>query len=83
MATYSKDILDVTFSKEKTLKEMAKDASFTRQVTPTYPGGVLDRPMGKSPRMYTPTMKGSVWGEPEHVTLSLLKTDVFDRRIFR
>lgn len=83
MNTNSKSIIDGIFESQPTLEQMAEKASFSRAVPATYPGGVFDRPMGRSVRIYTPEIKGSVWGQPEGLTLSLLKTDVYDRRYFR
>lgn len=83
MADHSRKILDDIFKREPPLAELADSSGFERKVPPNYPGGVFDRPMGRSVRIYTPTMKGSVWGEPQNITLSLLKTDVYDRRFIR
>ena len=82
MASSQKIIQDI-FKNQQSLKDMAANATFVRKVPSTYPGGVFDRPMGQSVRIYTPEMKGSVWGQPKQMTLSLLKTDVYDRRYFR
>ena len=75
--------LHALFAGRPGLAEMAAGQTFARQVIETYPGVTFDRPMGRSPRIYTPAMKGSLWGSPDRLTLSLLKTDVFDRRYFR
>ena len=64
------------------LKDIAKGKTFTRKIM-TYPGVTFDRPMGRSARIYTPSLKGALWGTGEQITLSMLKTDVFDRRYFR
>ena len=74
--------LQAYFDSQPRLKTLAKGRTFTRKLL-TYPGVTFDRPMGRSVRLYTPSMKGSLWGKPEQLTLSLLKTDVFDRRYFR
>jgi hypothetical protein len=79
----SKKVLDELFAKQPLLKELVKNKTFSRPVNPGYPGTTFDRPMGKSPRMYTPALKGVVWGETQNITLSMLKTDIFDRRYFR
>lgn len=71
------------FEKETPYKKMAEEKTFTRTLNPDYPGHVFDRPMGKSSRIYTEKMKGSLWGPPQRLTLSLLKTDIYDRRYFR
>lgn len=83
MALNSQKVLADIFKKETTYKDMAAKETFIRKVNPTYPGDVFERPMGKSSRIYTPKMKGSIWGEAEHITLSMLKTDIYDRRYFR
>ena len=83
MKNTSKKILDDIFEKETSLKDLAEKSEFKRKVPSTFPGGVFDGPMGSSMRIYTKAMKGSVWGEPQNITLSLLKTDVYDRRYFR
>ena len=75
--------LQAFFMAETPLKEIAKGKSYRRQLIETYPGVTFDRPMGRSVRLYTPALKGSVWGAPEQVTISMLKTDIFDRRYFR
>ena len=75
--------LQAFFDSKTSLKDIAKDKSFSRQIIETYPGITFDRPMGRSVRIYTPALKGSVWGSPEQMTISMLKTDIFDRRYFR
>lgn len=79
----SEQLLKQRFEKEPTYREIAAKSSFVRPVPATYPGGVFDRPMGSSCRIFTPEMKGSLWGQPDCLTLSMLKTDVYDRRYFR
>jgi len=83
MKANSKKHLDALFAQEIPYVEAAKDKTFVGRINPAYPGHVFDRPMGRSSRIYTEKMKGSLWGEPEHLTLSLLKTDIYDRRYFR
>ncbi|MDR3167874.1 MAG: hypothetical protein LBT93_08015 [Treponema sp.] len=78
-----KETLQRIFAQEPTLKEIAREKTYARPVNPDYPGVTFDRPMGRSPRLYTPAMKGVVWGAPQNLTLSMLKTDIFDRRYFR
>ncbi len=75
--------LKALFAAQKPLKDMAAKKTFARGIIETYPGVTFDRPMGRSPRIYTPALKGSLWGSPDRMTLSMLKTDVFDRRYFR
>ena len=81
--TKSAQLLHQTFEQEPSLRETALQSTFSREVPATYPGGVFDRPMGLSCRMFSPEMKGSLWGQPDCLTMSLLKTDVYDRRYFR
>ncbi len=83
MITKSVENLKQLFETQTPLKELAQNATFTRTVPPATAGGIFDGPMGGSPRIFTPKMKGCVWGKPENLTLSLLKTDVFDRRYIR
>jgi hypothetical protein len=83
MKTKSEENLQKLFKTQTPLKELAENASFSRKVPPATAGGFFDGPMGGSPRIFTPKMKGCVWGKPENLTLSLLKTDVFDRRYIR
>ncbi len=78
--SHSKKHLEQVFAKEKTLKEMAREKTFTRDICPHHPGGMGGPIMGGYPRMMTPTTKAALWGGPENLTLSLLKTDVIDRR---
>jgi hypothetical protein len=79
----SKPSMNDIFSKYHSLKEIANGKTFSRPVNSGYPGTTFDRPMGRSPRMYSPALKGAIWGPPENITMSMLKTDIFDRRYFR
>jgi hypothetical protein len=76
----SKQWLDNLFANERTLKELARDAVFARAIPADNPGGSGGSPMGVFPRVTSPTTKAAVWGAPDRLTLSLLKTDVIDRR---
>lgn len=62
------------------LRELAQEATFDTLVCRTHPGGMGGSIMGPYTRLSTPTMKAAVWGSMEQLTLSLLKTDVIDRR---
>ena len=63
--------IDGLFQGETPLKTIA--ATVERElVLPGYPGGT---------RLHTPDMQGTIWGRAGQATLSLLKTDVIDRRI--
>jgi hypothetical protein len=76
-------VLRDIFGKYPSWKEIARDKTFSRPVNPGYPGSTFDRPMGPNLRLYSPAIKGALWGEAKNITMSLLKTDVFDRRYFR
>ena len=76
----SKQWLEKRFGAEKTLRELAKARTFTRRIHPYNPGGMGGPIMGNYPRIMTPSTKAALWGGPENLTLSLLKTDVIDRR---
>jgi hypothetical protein len=69
--TNSETLLRRNFEKETALKTLAEKAERVLYM-PQFPGGT---------RIFTPKMQGTVWGEPDQMTLSLLKTDVIDRRI--
>lgn len=64
----------------KTLLELARDATFSTEICRTHPGGMGGDIMGPFTRLSTPAMKAALWGGMEELTLSLLKTDVIDRR---
>jgi len=69
----SQAVIDGIFAQEMTLKEMAKDRTSSQQrLNPSYPG--------RSSSMSTPTTKAAIWGGGHEITMSLLKTDVIDRR---
>ena len=69
----SQAFIDEMFAKEMTIKELAKTRTTSRQrLNPSYPG--------RSSSISTPTTKAAVWGGGHEITLSLLKTDVIDRR---
>ncbi|EMS69177.1 glycosyl hydrolase family 95 catalytic domain-containing protein [Ruminiclostridium cellobioparum] len=76
----SKKYIDSLFSAEKTIKETAKAKTFRRELCRYNPGGMGGSIMGRYPRMATPAMKAALWGSGGNLTLSLLKTDVVDRR---
>ena len=69
----SQAVIDGLFAQEMTLKELAKTQSSSPQtLNPSYPG--------RSSSMSTPTTKAAIWGGGHEITMSLLKTDVIDRR---
>ena len=65
------DGIELFFQDEIPLKTIAKNIE-RELVIPEYPGGT---------RIHTPMMQGTIWGCSNQTTLSLLKTDVIDRRI--
>jgi hypothetical protein len=67
------------WDQEPTLYEIAQTVSIERQLHPAdpQPAGLWG---GISPNLCTPQMKMSLWGPPERITLSMGKTDVWDRR---
>lgn len=76
----SKQWLEARFANETPLKEIARSRTFARAVHRYNPGGMGGPIMGTYPRMTTPTTKAALWGGAENLTLSLLKTDIIDRR---
>ncbi|MDR3262212.1 MAG: hypothetical protein LBT78_10330, partial [Tannerella sp.] len=68
----SKDRIDALFAKEKSLKEMAKTAVTTNALNPLQPS----RTMTTS----SLTTRAAIWGAPDNITISMLKTDIIDRR---
>lgn len=76
----SNHILDVIFSEAESLKNLAENAVFTRKICKEHPGGMGGPIMGEYPRITSKTTKAALWGGGENLTLSLLKTDVIDRR---
>ena len=68
----SKQQLDALFSAEKTWKEMARTATNTSPLNDLYPG----RTMTTS----SLTTRAAIWGGADNVTVSMIKTDIFDRR---
>ncbi|MGA2977226.1 MAG: glycoside hydrolase family 95-like protein [Spirochaetia bacterium] len=83
MNTRSQESLQGFHQTQTSLKVLAQNASFSRKVNPVSTGGLHDCPMGESVRIFAPKMKGCIWGKCENLTMSLLKTDVFDRRFIR
>ncbi len=80
METKSQKILKNIAASHASIPALAQGAKIRRKLMPHTPGGMFDGPFGRSPRIFTPSMKGSLWGKAENVTLSLLKNDVYDRR---
>ena len=71
----SQAVIDGIFAQEMTLKELAKTKSTPRRLTRSLSGGGA-----RSASISTPTTKAAIWGGANEITMSLLKTDVFDRR---
>lgn len=70
----SQSVIDGIFAKEMTLLELAKNrTSPQRELLHIYAGG-------RNAAISTPTTKATIWGGGHEITMSLLKTDVFDRR---
>ena len=63
--------IDRVFKAEPPLRKLAESESRPLYIPETFPGGT---------RLFAPRMQGTIWGRPDEITLSLLKTDVFDRR---
>ena len=76
----SKQRIDAAFAGAQTLKEMAKGKTFTREINRYNPGNAGSPLVSPYARISTPTTKAALWGGAHNLTLSLLKTDVIDRR---
>ena len=76
----SQAVIDGIFAQEMTLKEFAKAKSYSRELIRTYPGGIVFEGLAASPRITSPTTRAAIWGGGHEITMSLLKTDVIDRR---
>ncbi|MCL2059805.1 MAG: hypothetical protein FWH01_12260 [Oscillospiraceae bacterium] len=76
----SKQRIDGAFSGAQTLKEMAKGKTFAREINRYNPGNAGSPLVSPNARISTPTTKAALWGGAHNLTLSLLKTDVIDRR---
>jgi hypothetical protein len=68
----SQEYIDSLFAGEKSLKEIAATATQRSVVNPLQPGRSLTNS--------SLTTRAALWGDPGQLTLSLLKTDVIDRR---
>jgi hypothetical protein len=68
----SKERIDAIFAKEKSLKEVAKTATTTHTLNPLQPGRSLSTS--------SLTTRAALWGPPDNITVSMLKTDIIDRR---
>lgn len=63
------------------LKEIAKLVHIRRNLHPTCPQPQAAWSMDSKLYMHHPSIKAAMWGPPEQMTLSLIKSDIFDRRI--
>jgi len=68
----SQDKLNVLFSKEKTWKEIAKTSTSVTELNPLQPT--------RTPTTSSLTTRSAIWGGADNITVSMLKTDVIDRR---
>lgn len=63
------------------LREMAKRVQLNKRMHPSCPHPQAVWSKGSISTLSNPSIKASLWGPPEQITLSMIKTDVFDRRI--
>ncbi|WP_282937819.1 glycoside hydrolase family 95-like protein [Paenibacillus sp. RC67] len=63
------------------LKEMAKQVQISRTLHPTCPQPQAAWSMDSKLYLNHPSIKAALWGPPEQITLSMIKSDIFDRRI--
>lgn len=64
----------------KPLKALARETTVEAEICRTHPGGMGGDILNRFARITSPAMKGALWGDMGQLTLSLLKTDVIDRR---
>ncbi|MDR3251898.1 MAG: hypothetical protein LBT42_09595 [Tannerella sp.] len=70
--TNSKERIDAIFSGEKTWKEMAATATNTVALNPLQPSRTVTTS--------SLTTRAAIWGGADNITVSMLKTDIIDRR---
>lgn len=63
--------IDSLFAKEKPLKVLAKSKTVRNILIPFRPSTTSASSL---------TTRAGLWGEPDHITISMLKTDIIDRR---
>jgi hypothetical protein len=68
----SKQRLDALFAGEKSLKEIAQTATDKHTLNPLQPS--------RTASVSSLTTRAALWGPPDNLTISMLKTDVIDRR---
>jgi hypothetical protein len=71
--------LALPWEQEIPLREAAKKA-FVKAVLPPRPA-VTSEGQGTATQMFNPSIRTAIWGPSHRITLSLLKNDVWDRRI--
>lgn len=80
MRISSWDVLERIRNEHSKLSELARGRVRKLPLLADYPAPPLAGEIPDGARIYTPSMQGAVWGRSDQLTLSLLKTDVFDRR---
>jgi hypothetical protein len=68
---------------EPSLRELAQSVTISRPIPTADPQPVGTFHSGTAPNLSTRRLKVSLWGPPSSVTLSVNKTDVWDRRQFQ
>ncbi len=72
---------ELPWSREAPLREAARTVSVEGALQPRCPQPSGWYPGGPAMLISNPDIKASIWGPPERITLSLMKPDVFDRRV--
>lgn len=67
----SREYIDALFAKEKTWKEIAKTKTTRTLLNPFRPAVTSASSL---------TTRAGLWGRPDDITISMLKTDIIDRR---
>ncbi|WP_239633722.1 hypothetical protein [Paenibacillus sp. H1-7] len=63
------------------LREMAKRIQINRCIHPSCPHPQVAWSQNPLHALTSPSIKASLWGPPEQITLSMIKSDIFDRRM--
>ena len=71
------------WDREPSLGELARSVTNPCRVPPGDPQPVGTWQGGSAPNLSTKTLKVSLWGPPAGLTLSVNKTDVWDRRLYQ
>lgn len=71
---------DLPWQREQSLKDAAAAVTIEADLDPQCPQPAGEPIPGRAFLLSNPSMKASLWGPPDRITLSLMKTDVFDRR---